>query len=213
MGTIFAPTYANLTMRYHKIKLYSIIRQSYALASKYFENYWFRFLDDCQILLKVNSLKPNHLLSTLNQINNNIQYTMGKSNKTTSFRYNDKQNKSDTKIWMDIFSKPTDSKRYVPFTSNHPRYFLTNIPFSLAKKRFKELKKTYLEQKYSKSLIEASILKVKKIPLEILRQPETTKNEGIILFTTTYDFFYSRNTIQSEQSQQSKHFFYNKAKL
>ena len=79
MGTIFAPTYANLTMRYHKIKLFSIIRQSYALASKYFENYWFRFLDDCQILLKVNSLKPNHLLSTLNQINNNIQYTMGNS--------------------------------------------------------------------------------------------------------------------------------------
>ena len=114
---------------------------------------------------------------------------------------------------MDIFSKPTDSKRYVSFTSNHPRHFLTNIPFSLAKKRFKELKKTYLEQKYSKSLIEASILKVKKIPLEILRQPETTKNEGIILFTTKYNFFYSRNTIQSQQSQQSKHFFYNKAKL
>ena len=36
---------------------------------------------------------------------------------------------------MDISSKPgTDSKRYVPFTSNHPRHCLTNIPFSLGRR-------------------------------------------------------------------------------
>ena len=80
MGTIFAPTYtyANLAMEYHKIKNYSIIRQSQALASKLFENFWFRYLDDCQILLKVNLIKPEHLLSIINQINNNIQLTMEK---------------------------------------------------------------------------------------------------------------------------------------
>ena len=48
MSTIFAPTYANLTMGYHKIKIYPIIRQSYALASKTLdltkdlENFYFR---------------------------------------------------------------------------------------------------------------------------------------------------------------------------
>ena len=42
MGTIFAPTYANLTMGYHKIKIYPIIRQSYALASKHLESFYFR---------------------------------------------------------------------------------------------------------------------------------------------------------------------------
>ena len=79
MDTIFAPTYANVTMGYHEIKVYSITRQSYALASKYFENSWFRFLDECQILLKVSLIKPEHLLPILNQINNNIQFTMEKS--------------------------------------------------------------------------------------------------------------------------------------
>ena len=79
MGTVFAPTYANLTMGYHEIKVYSIIRQSHALASKHFENSLYRYLDDCQILLKVNLIKPEHLLSILNQINNNIQFTMVKS--------------------------------------------------------------------------------------------------------------------------------------
>ena len=62
MGTIFAPVYARLTMRYHEIKVYSIISQSYALASKHFQNSWFRYLDACQILLKVNLIKPVHLL-------------------------------------------------------------------------------------------------------------------------------------------------------
>ena len=78
-------------------------------------------------------------------------------------------NKSDSKIWVDIYNKPTDSKRYISFTSNHPLHCLTNIPFSLARrictivenknvkeKRFKELKKTLLEQKYPRLLIEAS---------------------------------------------------------
>ena len=57
MGTIFAPTYANLIMGYREIKVYSIIRQSYAFASKHFENHWFRFLDDRQILLKLDKTR------------------------------------------------------------------------------------------------------------------------------------------------------------
>ena len=133
MGTIFAPTYANITMGYHEIKVYSIIHQSYALGSKHFENSWLRYLDDCQILLKVNLIKPDHLGSTLIQINNNIQFTMEKSQTRLPFR-DIIINKSGTKIWMDICNKPADSKRYVPFTSNHPRYYLTNILFSCAKR-------------------------------------------------------------------------------
>ena len=92
MGTIFAPTSANLTMGYHEIKVYSIICHSYAFASKHFENSRFRYLDDCQILLEVNFIKPEHLLLILNQNNNNIQFTVEKkSNKTTFFKYYEKQ--------------------------------------------------------------------------------------------------------------------------
>ena len=181
IGTIFAPTYANLNIRYHEIKVYSIISQSYALPSKQFQNSWFRYLDDCQVLLKVNLIKPAYILSILNQINNNIQFTMEKSQIRLPF-LDIMINKSGTKIWMDIYNKPTDSKRYVSFMSNHPKHCLTNIPFSLARrictivgnghvkeKRFKELKRVLLEQKYPKSLIEASILSAKEIPFEITK--------------------------------------------
>ena len=42
-------------------------------------------------------------------------------------------NKTGTKIWMDIYNKSIDSKRYVPFTSNHPQSCLRNFPFCLAR--------------------------------------------------------------------------------
>ena len=44
-----------------------------------------------------------------------------------------------------------------------------------------------LEQKYPKSLIEASILRAKETPLELSRQPKTAKTEEIIPFTITYN--------------------------
>ena len=33
-----------------------------------------------------------------------------------------------------MYNKPTDSKRYVPFTSNRRRSYLRNIPFCLARR-------------------------------------------------------------------------------
>ena len=66
LGIIFAPSYANLIVGYNEIKVYSFIHQSHALASKQFENSWFGYLDDCQVLLKVNLIKSDHLRSISN---------------------------------------------------------------------------------------------------------------------------------------------------
>ena len=142
-------------MEYHEIKVYSIICQSYALASKYFENSWFRFLDNCQILLKSNLIKTDQLLSILNQINNNIQFILEKSQTRLSF-LDLMISKTGAKIWVDIYSRPTDSRQIVPFTLKHLRNCLAKILLSLAQrictisedensreKRFKELKKKY----------------------------------------------------------------------
>ena len=46
----------------------NFILKKYALVSKYSKNSWFKFLDHCQILLKVNFIKTDYLLSILNQI-------------------------------------------------------------------------------------------------------------------------------------------------
>ena len=85
MDTVFAPAYANLPIGYREIIVYSIICQSYTLASKHLENVMLRFLVDSQILLKIIFIKPDDLLPILNQVNNDFQFT-------TFFRHHDKQN-------------------------------------------------------------------------------------------------------------------------
>ena len=70
MDTVFPPTYANLTMTYYEIQVYFIIKNTYSLVvSKFFEESWFRVLDDCEIPLNTKLIKPNDLLTILNQVN------------------------------------------------------------------------------------------------------------------------------------------------
>ena len=61
--------------------------------------------------------------------------------------------KSGTKIWKDIYNKPTDSKRHVSFTSNHPRRCLINVPFSLARRISTTFDNENVKEKCSKNNI------------------------------------------------------------
>ena len=96
MGTTFASTYANLTMGYHKIKVYY-----YQPELRFSQQTFSKFLvQEFQLLLKVNLIKSEHLLSILNQINNNFHFTMEKSQIRLPFlRYYDKQKWN--KKWTD----------------------------------------------------------------------------------------------------------------
>ena len=124
MGTIFAPTYATLSMGFHEIELYAIIRKKFTLpVSNYFEQSWRRFLDDCLIFLRLSLIKPNKLLDVLNNINPAIQFTM-ETNDTQLPFLDVMINKEGKEVLMDIYAKPTHSKRYVSFRTNHPKHCL-----------------------------------------------------------------------------------------
>ena len=71
---------------------------------------------------------------------------------------------------MNVNSKPTDSKRYVSYLSNHPKSCLKNILFCLARgicmivqnknvryMKLKELKAILKTQKYPKMVVEKKI--------------------------------------------------------
>ena len=109
-------------------------------------------------------------------------------------------NKTGTKIWMDIYNKPTDSKRYVPFTSNHPQSCLRNVPFCLARcicaiveeetklKWLSELKTSLRKKKkYPIALIGNSIKRALQVPLNELRKPKEKRREEIIPFVSTHN--------------------------
>ena len=97
----------------------------------------------------------------------------------------------------------------MPFTSNHPRSFLRNIPFCLAKrictiaeeeeeklKGLSELKTSLKQQKCPIALIENSIKRALQIPLNEPKKPKEKRRKEIIpssLLTTliTLIFFQS----------------------
>ena len=123
MGTIFAPTYANLTIGFFELRFYDLCRD------KFGENLGNFIFENCETLLEENKTNPNDLLSILNSINPSIHVTMEYSKDAIPFldilikRNNDN-------IWMDIYYKPTDTHRCLPFSSNHPNHCKKNIAFT-----------------------------------------------------------------------------------
>ena len=137
-------------------------------------------------------------------------------------------NKDDDKIWMNIYSKPTDSKRYVPFDSNHPKSYLKNIPFCLARRictiventkiksvKLSELKDVLKKQRYPEKIIDNGIKKACNIPIDVLRS-EKKKSETLILpFVSTFNpnntnvLPIIKNAVQNlQQSRTMKDFYY-----
>ena len=128
MGCIFAPTSAALTLGYAELELYRISEWGQAVSKYTYEN-WSRYLDDCEIPLDKSRINPEDLLTLLNALNRKIKFTMNCNEKETSFL--DIMTKRDSTLWMDLYQKPTDTQRYVPFNSNHPNHCKRNIPLLL----------------------------------------------------------------------------------
>ena len=200
MGSIFAPNYAGLTVGYLEIKVYSICELKWGnIIASYIKENWYRFIDDCEIPLNKREIDPVEFLNILNSVNDKIQFTMETSETHISFL--DIMIKRDDKIWMDLYQKPTDTQRYVPFSSNHPSHCKRNIPFTLARrictivenphrktKHLAELRENLLTQKYPPKLIDQGISKASSISQSELRKAASKKNKDHnIPFITTYN--------------------------
>ena len=110
---------------------------------------WSHFLDDFQTPLDKNKVKPEDLLETLNSVNEAIQFTM---------EFNDKEihfldiliKRDNSRIWMDLYHKPTDTKRCLSYSTSHPRHCLKNIPLVMARRICKiskiTLSKTHIQE-------------------------------------------------------------------
>ena len=64
-------------MGYNEIKLYDLIELNYNPdIRQYFLENWERFLDDYEIPLNTDLIKPDDLLTILNSVNIDIQFSM-----------------------------------------------------------------------------------------------------------------------------------------
>ena len=198
MGTIFAPTYATLSMGFHEIELHAIMRNKFTLpVSNYFEQNWKRFLDDCFIFLRLSLIKPNELLDVLNNINRAIQFTMEKNDNQLPFL--DVMINIEGKKVLWIFIQNQWTQEDVFFKSNHHKHCLKNIPFSLARRicmiaekdslkeiKLKELETLLLEQHYPERITKAGISKALKIPQNELRNVKEQEKKKILPFISTF---------------------------
>ena len=97
-------------------------------------------------------------------------------------------------IWMDIYYKPTDTHRCLPFSSNHPKLCKNNISFTLARRictiaENTEAKMKHLENlkmNLSKYQYPRQFSKALSIPWQELRTPKTISNDNSLPFITTY---------------------------
>ena len=198
MGTVFAPTYATLVMGYIEQQLYEKLEQRFDKKTRqYFEENWLRFLDDCFIIHETDLITPTELLTILNNLDPFIKFTMELSEKQLPF-LDIMIHKDGEDLWMSTYTKPTDSKRYVPFNSCHPKSTLKNIPFSLARRtcmivekdqerdnKLEELRKNLSNLKYPKGVIDNGIMRAKAIPQADLRKSKEKKQEDVLTFIST----------------------------
>ena len=160
---------------------------------------WKRFIDDCEILLKTDLIKPDDLLTILNSVKNDIQFSVELNDNKLPF-LDILITKSGKKNWMNIYSKPTGSKRSVSYLSNHTKSCLKNIPFCVARRiciivenknvrymKLKELRTILKTQKYPKMVVEKGIEKSLAIPQEQLRSEKLKKKDDILPVISTYN--------------------------
>ena len=201
MGTIVAPTYATFVMGYLEINLYKKVGEIFDEETQiYIENHWDRILDDCFITLDPSKITPEQLLEVLNNLHNNISFTMESHNISLPFLDINVNKSMDNQIWMDIYHKTTDTRRCLPFYSCHPKHVKHNIPYILARrictivenneikqKRLEELQQILTSQHYPKGLINEGISKANRIPRNQLRQVKQKANDKKITFISTHN--------------------------
>ena len=199
MGTRVAPTYATLTIGYIEIKLYTKVRELFGPNfAENFKSIWKRFLDDCFVIWSHPIDMLNLLHYTLNNLDTHIQFTIEFDPYQLPF-LDCMVKKIESKIFTDIYYKPTDSKTYLLFSSCHPNHTKRSIPFSLARRlktivsdpetlimRFNELRLFLSKQKYPHKLIEAGIRKAISIPRDDLLKgkPIETAKPNLALIST-----------------------------
>ena len=109
-----------------------------------------------------------------------------------------KRNKNG--IWMDLYHKPTDIQRCLPFTSSHPNHCKRNIPFCLPwrictiaennaekLKNFENVKSNLSKYHYPDSLIKQGLQEALSIPQKDLEKPKRSSNGNILPFITTFN--------------------------
>ncbi|XP_035825664.1 uncharacterized protein LOC106011776, partial [Aplysia californica] len=167
MGTPVAPSYANIFMAEFWRKYVSPLPNQPVVLMRY--------MDDIIALHNGCSETTQQFLTDLNKVHHYIKFTYSSPDKSTSF-LDMSLLIADNQIETDLYQKPTDSNRYLPPSSNHPKHIFRSVVYSGAlrlrricsrensfKQRIEEFTVNLLHSGYQKDFITPIIEKVSKL--------------------------------------------------
>ncbi len=213
MGSIFAPTYAQLTVGYlEETKLFPVLLPSKfdAITTQEIIDYFFRFMDDGTTLFPAD-IDEEVFLYLINSMHPSIQYTMEKADTVVKdgvltqklvFLSLTIYLNENGDIWTDVYYKPTNTHEYLHFNSHHPDHIKKNIPHVLAKRimvlstKERDLKNNLSELRvwlkqcgYPDSLIDRGIYTAK------IQGPAAEKNTKAVPLINTYYSNYDNKAV------------------
>ena len=165
MGTRFAPSFANLFMG----KFEKYLLKIYYLKPKL----WLRFIDDIFLVWTHGEHELNKFVEHTNSVHPTIKLTCDYSSQSVNFL--------DTKVILDpntkrlhttLYTKPTDTRDFLHFTSAHPPHSKTGGPYG-------QFCKTHLYKKcklHQGKPILISLICEERIPKE---NPKSTPKKSI----------------------------------
>ena len=201
MGTKMAPTYATLMMGYLEKELYSSNEDTFGNEDKDdFIKLFKRFLDDCFIISKRSEEDLMKFYDLLNDLHENIKFTMEKDNKKLPF-LDILLYKDGGKLHTDIFNKETDTHQYLNYNSCHQKHTKQNISYSLARRiclivsepdvgrrRLAELEHFLRKQNYPKNIISKGIEKATSLTvMELKSTKRTIENKDSLQLVITHN--------------------------
>lgn len=207
MGAQFSVNYANIYMH----KFFRIFNRTY--------NYdlptaFGRFVDDVFFIWSQSSISLQDYLHKLNTYHSTIKFTHEISTTTVNFL--------DTSVYISakrlhttLYTKTTDKKKYLLYSSSHPKHILKAIPYSQAirtkrivsdttnlQNELDRLKQKFTERGYPERLINKQLERLNQVErlqlLEYKQKPTTTtfgKNTIPMIITFQQQYLHSRRTI------------------
>ncbi|XP_012941014.1 uncharacterized protein LOC106012483, partial [Aplysia californica] len=167
MGTPVAPSYANIFMaEFWRKNIAPLPNQPFLVM---------RYMDDIIALHDGNSQQTHQFLSDINSVHDTIKFTHSNPGKSTAF-LDLSIHLLNNNIETDLHLKPTDSKRYLPPSSNHPKHIFRSVVYSGALRlrricsrdewfnaRITDFRENLLRSGYQNSFITPIINKVCKL--------------------------------------------------
>ena len=193
MGTICAPSYANIFMATFEAKhIYPYIKEMSLL--------YLRYIDDIFMIRKGTKVELVTFIKELNEKHKTIKLDFQFSPRKIAFHdtilYKDENNNIQTTLYR----KPTDQQAFLHAKSEHPRSLKSSIPYSQALRlkiicststKFDQncaiIKQKFLDRQYKEEVLDEQIKKVDRIERKELFTCKEKNNKNRIPLSIIYN--------------------------